>query len=198
MAESLFSHWLFLSPPLEPGGQQLADGRLESPIIPIQPYWLVSCREDGRKLWACQDSKFWFSLGWLIHSQSPYYQKLPFGYNYKDPLYNLVYFPCDIFLLILTSVFLLAMLLLLLLGVISHWTRPKGESHAWAKGEIFWVSASVPANDKDYFGDLPVPVCWMILRHPFISQHKWKNEMSNSKIFIFTLLQWPLKKIKYI
>lgn len=93
MAESLFSHWLFLFSPLEPGGEQLADGRLESPVIPIQPYWLVSCREDGRKLWACQDSKFWFSLGWLIHSQSPYYQKLPFGYNYKDPFYNLVYFP---------------------------------------------------------------------------------------------------------
>lgn len=30
----------------------MADGRLGCPIIPIQPYWLVSCREDGRKLWA--------------------------------------------------------------------------------------------------------------------------------------------------
>lgn len=79
-----FSSW-------EPGGEQLADGRIGSSTISIHPHWLVSCREDGRKLWAgarvpkpCQDSKTSINMMLVlflcaVQAQSSYYQNLQFA-----------------------------------------------------------------------------------------------------------------------
>lgn len=61
--------------------------------------------------------------------------------------------------------------------------------------EIFWVSALLPANDKDYLGDLPLPLWWIMLQPAFMSQQKKKQSGTyNLETFIFNLLEWPHPK----
>lgn len=76
---------------------------------------------------------------------------------------------------------------------------PKEKLTLEPKGEIFWVSASVPANDRDYFGDLPLPLWWIMLQHAFMSQQKKKKNGTstcfyNLEMFTFSSLAWPHPK----
>lgn len=71
------------------------------------------------------------------------------------------------------------------------------------RGGFFGVSASVPANDEDYFGDLLLPLWWIMQRHAVMSpQKKWKNGTSacldNLKKFIFNLAEWLHPKLQWL
>ena len=79
---------------------------------------------------------------------------------------------------------------------------PKEKLTLEPKGEIFWVSASVPANDKDYFGDLPLPLWWIMPQRAVMSQqNKWKNGTSTCfydlDTVTFNSLGWDVVKVNY-
>lgn len=80
---------------------------------------------------------------------------------------------------------------------------PKEKLILEPKGEIFWVSASVPANDKDYFGDLPLPLWWIMPQRAVMSQqNKWKNGTStcfyNLDTVVFNSLEWTHPKYHWL
>ena len=182
----------------EPGGEQLADGRLGSPIIPIQPHWLVSCGEDRRKLWAgaslsqpCQDYKYdacsvSLCIPFMVRALIIKTHNLHNITVHKiAPLYYVVYWLLRLQLLVLLKIILIIYVFLLaalpcflsLSFHIGHDPREKNSCSS-QKGEIFWVSASVPADDKDYFRDLLLPLWWLMLQLAFMSQQK-KKKMQN-------------------
>lgn len=125
---------------------------------------------------------------------SPFMLRAPINKTYnlhnilqKAASHSLVYSSCSISCSVF-SCFILFFIIYVPVGnapslsfpVVSHWTQPKRRnSYSSQEGEIFWVSAPVPANDKDYCGDLPLPLWWIMLQHAFMSlQRKWKNGTS--------------------
>lgn len=123
------------------------------------------------------------------------------------PLYYLVYSSLSLRLLLLLLLYIILIIYVFLLATLPCFLSqsfhighdPKEKLILEPKGQIFWVSASVPANDKDYFGDSPLPLWWIMLQHAFMSQlKKWKNRTSscfyNLEMVSFNSLEWPHPK----